>query len=135
MKSFFPIAPLAAIALMIGLTVSGASLASDDCRSPMADWKSRDAVTAHVTGLGITTERLRIDDGCYEVRGRDSDGNRVELKIEPATLGLLSLEVRFRPGASPSRYLPSGRTPTSQPAKPAVRSLSAPAAATRAEIN
>lgn len=56
----------------------------------------REAVTAHVTALGVTAERLRIDDGCYEVRGRDSDGNRVGLKIDPTSLAILKLEVRFR---------------------------------------
>lgn len=129
MKSIVP------IATVVALTISGAALASEDCRSPMAEWKSRNTVTAHVTELGITTERLRIDDGCYEVRGRDGDGNPVVLKIEPATLALLELEIRFRSGADPSRYLPGGRTQAGKPTKPdAARSLSTPAAATRAEI-
>jgi hypothetical protein len=91
------------------LTVSGAALAADDCRRPMAEWQSREAVTAHVIERGITTDRLRIDDGCYEVRGRDGDGNRVELKIDPASLAILELEVRFRPGADVSRYLHAPR--------------------------
>ncbi|PHV10420.1 PepSY domain-containing protein [Chitinimonas sp. BJB300] len=130
MKSLVP------IVTVIALTVSSAALASDDCHSPMAEWKSRDTVAAHVTELGITPERLRVDDGCYEVRGRDGDGNRVELKIDPATLVLLKLEVLFRSGTNPSRYLPTGRVQTGKPAKPNVtRSLSTPSAATKAEIN
>jgi hypothetical protein len=106
MKSFLP------IAAVFALTASGAALAGDDCRRPMAEWQPRAAVTARVTALGITTERLRIDDGCYEARGRDGDGNRVELKIDPASLAILELEVRFRPGADPSRYLPAAPRPT-----------------------
>lgn len=105
MKSRLP------IAFVLALTSAGAALAGDDCRRPMAEWQSRDNVTAHVRERGITTERLRIDDGCYEVRGRDDEGNRVELKIDPASLAVLELEVRFRPGADPSRYLPAGRGP------------------------
>lgn len=89
------------------LFASGAALADDDdCRSPMADWQSRDAAIAHVQQLGLSAERLKVDDGCYEVRGRDSDGNRVELKLEPATLALVELKVGFRPGSNPSLYLP-----------------------------
>ena len=57
MKALFP------IALVIAMTSSGAALASDDCHRPMAEWQSRENVTAHVTERGITTERLRIDDG------------------------------------------------------------------------
>lgn len=113
MKARFP------IALVIALTASGAALASDDCRRPMAEWQSRESVTAHVTDRGITTERLRIDDGCYEVRGRDGDGNQVELKIDPASLAIIELEVRFRPGADTARYLPAGRGQAGKATKPA----------------
>ncbi|HRL26235.1 PepSY domain-containing protein [Alcaligenes sp. SDU_A2] len=100
MKSFYP------LALVIALTYSTGALASEDCHRPMADWQSRDQVSAQATALGITTERLRIDDGCYEIRGRDQAGNRIELKLDPATLEPLGLEVRFEPGADTSRYLP-----------------------------
>ncbi|MEN1960093.1 PepSY domain-containing protein [Luteimonas sp. MJ246] len=103
MKPFLP------TAVAIALTASGAALAGDDCRRPMAEWQSRETVTALATELGLTTERLRIDDGCYEVRGRDGDDNQVGLKIEPASLAILKLEVRFRPGADASRYLPAAR--------------------------
>lgn len=110
MKSFVP------IATTIALTVSGSALASTDCHSPVADWKPRDTVAAFAKALGITSERMRIDDGCYEVRGRDADGNRVELKIEPATLAILELEVRFRQGADASRYLPGMKASAGQSA-------------------
>lgn len=121
MKSLLP------VALVIALTSSGAAWASDDCRRPMAEWQSRETVTARATELGLTTERLRIDDGCYEIRGRDGDGNRVELKLEPATLAILELEVRFRPGADASRYLPGARAQAGKASKPAAgKPLSAP---------
>ena len=113
MKSFLP------IAVIIALTASGAALADDDCRRPMAEWQSREAVTAHVTALGVTAERLRIDDGCYEVRGRDSDGNRVGLKIDPTSLAILKLEVRFRSGDDAVRYLPAVRGQAAKTSKPA----------------
>lgn len=124
MKALFP------IALVIALTSSGAALASDDCHRPMAEWQSREAVTAHVTDRGITTERLRIDDGCYEVRGRDGEGNQVELKIDPASLAILELEVRFRPGSDTARYLPTGRSQAGKTGKPqAGKALNVPATA------
>ena len=130
MKSLIP------VATVVALTFSGAALASDDCHSPMADWKSREAVTAHATGLGITTERLKIDDGCYEIRGRDTDGNRVELKIEPATLAIMELDVRFRPGANTSRYLPGSQSQAGRPSGSGSSAApAAPATTTRAEIN
>jgi hypothetical protein len=91
--------------MLIALTSSGAALASDDCRRAMSEWQSREAVITYVLGLGLESERLRIDDGCYEVRARDSQGNQVRLQIDPTTLAILKLEVRFRSGNNASRYL------------------------------
>lgn len=110
------------VGLAIALGASGTAWARDDCRRPMAEWQPREAVTARATELGLTTERLRIDDGCYEVRGRDGDGNRVSLTLDPATLAVLELEVRFRPGADASRYLPDARAQAGKsPRRPANR--------------
>lgn len=97
------------LAVVLALATSGVALAEEDCRSPMADWQTRDAATAYVAGLGISPDRLRIDDGCYEVRGRDIDGNRIELKLDPGTLAVRELDIEFRPGADVSRYLPGAR--------------------------
>lgn len=98
---------------VFAVSVLGASAAladDDDCISPMSQWQPQDAVVQHAAELGIEVQRLRIDDGCYEVRGRDSDGNRVELELDPASLGLVDLEIRFRPDSDPSRYLPGARS-------------------------
>ncbi|MCL7466507.1 PepSY domain-containing protein [Phaeovulum sp. NW3] len=103
MKHAFP------LAVVIALASAGAALADDDCRRPMAEWQSREAVTAQVAQMGITADRIQIDDGCYEIRGRDGAGNQVELTLDPASLALLDLDIRFRPGADPSQYLPGAR--------------------------
>lgn len=101
---------LAPAVLALSLFGAGAALADDDdCRSPMSDWQPRDAAVQHAATLGIEVTRLKIDDGCYKVRGRDGDGNRIELKLEPATLALVELEIEFRPGADPSRYVAGAR--------------------------
>jgi hypothetical protein len=93
-----------AAALALGLP-AGAALASDDCRTPMADWQPREAAEAKAAAYGWTVERLRVDDGCYEVRGRDAAGNPVEAKLEPGTLAPVEIEVRFAPGADFSAYV------------------------------
>lgn len=98
-----------AITLVLSLIASSTALASGDCHSPMSQWQSREAAAEQVRNMGIRIDRLKIDDGCYELRGRDSDDNRIDLKLDPATLALLSMEVSFRPGADPSRYLPGAR--------------------------
>jgi hypothetical protein len=97
--------------VLFGLGGAGAALADDDCRTPMSQWQPREAVIAHAAQLGIEASRLKIDDGCYEIKGRDADGNRVEVKLDPATMAVRKLEVEFRAGADPSRYLEGARAP------------------------
>jgi len=101
---------LAPAVLAVSLFGAGAALADDDdCRSPMSGWQPRDAAVQHAATLGIEVNRLKIDDGCYQVKGRDVDGNQVELKLDPASLALIELEIEFRPGADPSRYIAGAR--------------------------
>ncbi len=87
------------------LLAAGAAHASDDCRTPMADWQPREAAEARAATYGWTVERLKVDDGCYEVTGRDARGNRIEAKLEPGTLAPVEIEVKFAPGADFSAYV------------------------------
>lgn len=87
----------------------------DDCRSPMSQWQSQDAAVTHAAELGIEVRRLKIDDGCFEIRGSDAEGNRIELKLDPASLALRKLEVEFRAGADPSRYLKGAKAAAPMP--------------------
>jgi hypothetical protein len=66
--------------------------ASDDCAVPMADWQPRSAVAAVAKAQGWTLRRIRIDDGCYEVIGRDAKGRAIEAKLNPGTLQILEVE-------------------------------------------
>jgi len=94
-----------ALALLTTLMVSTAAFADDDCNVPMNQWQPREQVYTHVEQFGISVQRLSIDDGCYKVRGQDADGNRVKLQLDPATLGIMELEVKFSNPANTSRYL------------------------------
>lgn len=115
----------------------GAALADDDdCSSPMAEWQSRDAAVQYVAGLGIQVSRMKIDDGCYEIRGNDDDGNRVEMKLDPATLALVELEVKFHPGSDPARYMPGARGLQAAPRQsPVDNPLFTPGTAPRVQSN
>jgi uncharacterized membrane protein YkoI len=42
---------------------------------------------------GLRIEEIEMDDGVYEVEGRDSKGREVELKIHPRTGKVVSREV------------------------------------------
>ncbi|WP_299365426.1 PepSY domain-containing protein [uncultured Paracoccus sp.] len=70
----------------------GVAWADDDCFVPMAGWQPRDAVQRLAEENGWTVRRIKIDDGCYEIDGRDTEGRRIEVTVHPATLDVIELE-------------------------------------------
>lgn len=64
----------------------------DDCSAPPQAWQPRSAVTALAQRNGWQVERLKIDDGCYEVRGTDALGRTFKARIDPETLKVLKLK-------------------------------------------
>ncbi len=67
-------------------------LADDDCEAPLNRWQSRDAVHQMAAAQGWQIQRLKIDDGCYEVRGTDALGRTFKARIDPETLKVLKLK-------------------------------------------
>ena len=72
------------------------SFADDDCNAPMERWQSRDAVRQMAAREGWQIQRLKIDDGCYEIRGTDAQGREFKAKIDPETLKVLKMKQRDR---------------------------------------
>lgn len=79
------------LALSLGL-MSVSVIADDDCDVPVARWQSRDAVNQMATQKGWDVQRLKIDDGCYEIRGRDAKGRSFKAKIDPETLKIVKMK-------------------------------------------
>ncbi len=72
------------------------AVASSDCDAPAARWQSREAVRQMAAQQGWQVERLKIDDGCYEIRGTDAQGQRFRAKLDPETLQVLKIKSRER---------------------------------------
>jgi hypothetical protein len=90
-----------ALALALGLAVALALTArpvsaDDDCDAPVSRWQSRAAVRQMAVRQGWQIQRLKIDDGCYEIRGTDAQGRAFKAKIDPATLKVLKMKERDR---------------------------------------
>ncbi|MEN9437298.1 MAG: hypothetical protein RIR09_1953 [Pseudomonadota bacterium] len=66
--------------------------AEDDCDAPVQRWQSREAVRQMAAQQGWQIQRLKIDDGCYEIRGTDSQGRSFKAKIDPETLKVLKIK-------------------------------------------
>ena len=68
--------------------------ADDDCNAPMDRWQSREEVRQMAAGQGWQIQRLKIDDGCYEIRGTDAQGRSFKAKIDPETLKVVKFKQR-----------------------------------------
>ncbi|CAM8828462.1 PepSY domain-containing protein [Burkholderia pseudomallei] len=120
---------LAALAsLMLGGALGiRAAMADDgnDCRAPLADWKPRDAVRALAQQKGWRVDKLKADDGCYEIKGHDADGKRFKAKLDPVTLDVVRMKregERKRDhdddddhGRAPDARAPAGGPPAGAP--------------------
>lgn len=73
---------------------SGAALAGDDCAVLLADWQPRSAVVRLAEENGWVVRRIKIDDGCYEIKGTDREGRRIEVTVDPGTLQVIEIEYK-----------------------------------------
>lgn len=78
--------------VIIGLLAAAPAFADADCAVPMAEWQPRDAVAAFADKNGWRVSRIRLDDGCYEVKGYDAKGRKIEVKLDPASLSIIEME-------------------------------------------
>ena len=92
-------------AVLLGLVVSGSALAAENCTDAVADWQPRERLRQQVEKQGWTVQRIKVDDGCYEVRGLDRKGNPIEAAYAPASLRIRSLKIEFREDGDVSDYL------------------------------
>ena len=83
---------LTMLAFLATLSAGAAIADDDDCFVPMADWQPREVVSQMALDNGWTVRRIKIDDGCYEIDGRDAQGRRIEVTVHPQTLQMIEFE-------------------------------------------
>ncbi|HEX6001882.1 MAG TPA: PepSY domain-containing protein [Hyphomicrobiaceae bacterium] len=84
-------------AILLGALAPGMAVADDDdCKVPMAQWQPREAVEQMAKARGWTVHRIKIDDGCYEIRGQDENGRAIKVKVDPASLAVI--RVKYKQG-------------------------------------
>ncbi|MCA0327001.1 MAG: PepSY domain-containing protein [Proteobacteria bacterium] len=122
--------------LALGATVAPA-LASDDCDAPVGHWQPREAVLQHAARQGWQVQRLKIDDGCYEVRGRDAQGRAFKAKLDPETLRVVKTKRRdgdHERDRDRERERPRDRSAEPRGANPAPAPLFTPGSAPRGQV-
>jgi hypothetical protein len=91
-----PLAKSLIAALLALGGVAGPQLAQardhDECNAPVNQWQPRDAVRDMARQKGWRVERVKIDDGCYEIKGQDADGRRFKAKVDPVTLDVVRMK-------------------------------------------
>lgn len=100
------------LVLSLGLAVLP-TWASDDCDAPVNRWQSREALRQWASAQGWHVKRLKIDDGCYELRGTDAQGRSFKAKIDPETLKVLKMKQDHHPLARERDDAGAGRVPRS----------------------
>ncbi|MFT6914673.1 MAG: hypothetical protein ACJAWL_000969 [Motiliproteus sp.] len=106
--------------------ISGAALADDDCSDPVSEWQPREQLRQKMHDRGWDVKRIKVDDGCYEVRGYDRRGHRVEAKFSPASLRIVELEIKFNDSDDASDYLEPGSREDYQKSDASINSGSQP---------
>src|SRR5690606_17220610 len=81
--------------VLASLIFSSAAMAAEECTDPVADWQPREALRLQLEKHGWEVQRIKVDDGCYEVRGVDKIGNTFKAKYAPASLRIRKLEITF----------------------------------------
>lgn len=85
--------PLLLVGVLVALAAGSTARADDDdCYVPMSKWQTREAVETMAKSQGWNVRRIKIDDGCYEIKGFDASGREIEVKVDPSTLAIVEFE-------------------------------------------
>jgi|TARA_R110001592_G_scaffold274150_1_gene541115 hypothetical protein len=92
-------------AFIASCLLSATALAKDDCTDPVTDWQPKEQLRQIMEDKGWDVKRIKVDDGCYEIKGLDRNGHEVEAKFSPASLRVIELEIKFNGSGDTSDYL------------------------------
>lgn len=71
------------LAAVLSLTCASAFAGQSCTDAPKSSWMSKEQITTQVKGMGYTIKKLDVEDNCYEVKGLDKDGKKVEAYFNP----------------------------------------------------
>lgn len=86
-------------AVVLGLLAVPAQADDNDRRCgavAQQNWMSAADITARVAAMGIDVRDVERDDGCWEVKGRGENGQRVSLKLHPQSAEVVHRSERTR---------------------------------------
>ena len=86
---------LCAVAVLAGAVMTATPVLADDnicVEHPRADWISEEKLAEMATTLGYDVRKVEEEDGCWEVKGFDEQGNRVEVYFDPVSAEVIKIK-------------------------------------------
>lgn len=84
-----------ALAVLAGVVMTATPALSEDnicVEHPRADWMTEDKLAEMATTLGYDVRKVEEEDGCWEVKGFDEQGNRVEVYFDPVSAEVIKIK-------------------------------------------
>jgi len=83
------------VALAIATILVPASVfASTECtKMPAEKWLTQSEVKTQVEKAGITVQRIKQENSCYEVKGQSKDGKSLKLYVNPVDASIVKEKV------------------------------------------
>ncbi len=79
------------IACSIAITSSSALAHDEKCDPiPKSEWRSQADLERMLTDKGWKISRVKIENGCYEVYGRDANNKKMETFFHPKTFEVVT---------------------------------------------
>jgi hypothetical protein len=92
-RKFRSVLPVALVLLGAVAVVTPTLAADEECpQHPQSEWMSQEAITAKAKELGYDVRGVKADDGCYQVKGYDKDGKRVQAYFDPVSGEVLMVQ-------------------------------------------
>ena len=77
------------------LATSAAAVAAETCPPvPKEQWLRPQEVQSRLQAQGVEVKRVKREGSCYEVRGRNRAGKKVELYVSPADAAVVKEKVK-----------------------------------------
>lgn len=76
-------------AALLTTLAAGAARAEDLCNVPEAEWQPQQALETKLQAEGWTIKKIKVDEGCYEVYGKNAKGEKMETYFDPKTFDVV----------------------------------------------
>jgi hypothetical protein len=67
----------------------GSAAAEDLCHVPEAEWQPKETLQKKLESDGWVVKTIKVDEGCYEVYGKDAAGKRMETYFDPKSFQVM----------------------------------------------